>query len=147
MKIKDFIIGNERCFIIAEIGNNHNGNIEEAFKLIDAAKEAGADCVKFQMRNMESVYRQKSLKKAGEDLGTEYVLDLLEKFELTTEEHQRISDYCNQIGILYMCTPWDGISVDILEGFNVHAYKVASADLTNLHLISKLLKTKKRRNK
>ena len=58
MKIKDFIIGNERCFIIAEIGNNHNGNIEEAFKLIDAAKEAGADCVKFQMRNMESVYRQ-----------------------------------------------------------------------------------------
>ena len=80
MKISNFNIGKKSAFIIAEIGNNHNGSINLALEMVDAAKEVGADCVKFQMRNMSSVYRQKSLAKEGEDLGTEYVLDLLERF-------------------------------------------------------------------
>ena len=143
MKISNIKIGGRHVFVIAEIGNNHNGSFDRALKMIDAANEAGADCVKFQMRNMASVYRNRSLKKQGEDLGTEYVLDLLERFELSTEEHLKISQYCTDKGILYMCTPWDLDSVSVLEGFGVQAYKVASADLTNLPLIDRLIETKK----
>lgn len=141
--IANFNLGGSRVFVIAEIGNNHNGDFELALEMIDAAINAGADCVKFQMRNMASVYRKRSLSKDGEDLGTEYILDLLDRFELSTEEHQKISDYCTRKGILYMCTPWDLDSINILEGFNVPAYKVASADLTNLPLIESLVATEK----
>lgn len=143
MKISNFTLGGERVFVIAEIGNNHNGNMELAIDMVDAAHLAGADCVKFQMRNMNSVYRKKSLEKKGEDLGTEYVLDLLERFQLNRSEHQQIAEYCNGKGIYYMCTPWDSQSVEVLEKLNVEAYKVASADLTNLPLIDKLISTGK----
>lgn len=143
MEIHNFIIGEKKVFVIAEIGNNHNGSYSLAIEMVDAAIEAGADCVKFQMRNMKSVYRSKSLAKKGEDLGTEYVLDLLNRFQLSEEEHRKVARYCHQKNIIYMCTPWDIKSVDILETFDVQAYKVASADLTNIPLIDKLIETKK----
>jgi sialic acid synthase SpsE/sugar phosphate isomerase/epimerase len=143
LKIANFEIGSKKTFIIAEIGNNHNGCFKRAIDMIDIASKAGVDCVKFQMRNMSSVYRKKSLAKQGEDLGTEYVLDLLERFELTKDEHLKISEYCKKKGILYMCTPWDIDSINILESFKVPAYKVASADLTNIPLIDELTKTNK----
>ena len=143
MKIANFKIGNSKTFIIAEIGNNHNGSLKLALEMIDSAIDAGADCVKFQMRNMDSVYRKKSLAKEGEDLGTEYILDLLERFELSEKDHREISNYCLSKNILYMCTPWDFKSIEILESFDVAAYKVASADLTNIPLIKKLVETNK----
>tara|TARA_X000000950_G_scaffold29542_1_gene31974 strand:+ start:4755 stop:6641 length:1887 start_codon:yes stop_codon:yes gene_type:complete len=143
MKIADFNIGKDKVFVIAEIGNNHNGSLSQAIKMIDAAIDAGADCVKFQMRNMKSVYRKKSLSKSGEDLGTEYILDLLKRFELSEDEHRKIAKYCQDKNILYMCTPWDFKSIEILESFEVPAYKVASADLTNIPLITKLVETGK----
>jgi sialic acid synthase SpsE len=137
IKIGKFEIGGTRNFVIAEIGNNHNGSIERALQMVDQAVEMGADCVKFQMRHLEEVYRQRSLRKDGEDLGTEYVLDLLERFELSLEEHRQIAAYCAEKSILYLCTPWDPRSVDELERMNVPAYKVASADLTNLPLLDR----------
>ncbi len=143
MKIDSFEISSNRTFIIAEIGNNHNGSLEKAKTMIDRAIEIGVDCVKFQMRNIKEVYRSRSLSREGDDLGTEYVLDLLEKFELNLDEHEELSNYCKDKGILYMCTPWDQKSVDILESFDVKAYKVASADLTNMPLIDKLCNTGK----
>ena len=143
MKISNVNVGEKKVFVIAEIGNNHNGNVELALEMVDAAHEAGADCVKFQMRNMSSVYRKKSLIKQGEDLGTEYVLDLLERFQLSQDEHKKVSQYCDGKGILYMCTPWDSDSIITLEALGVQAYKVASADLTNLPLIANLIATKK----
>jgi N-acetylneuraminate synthase len=143
IQIGDFKIGRDRTFIIAEIGNNHNGDFNRAKLMIDKVVEMGADCAKFQMRQIKEVYRSKSLDKSGEDLGTEYIIDLLNKFELTVEQQKKLSEYCKSKGILYMCTPWDKTSVDILESFDVPAYKVASADLTNLPLIDKLSKTKK----
>ena len=143
MKIGNFEIGKGSVFVIAEIGNNHNGSLQMALEMVDSAIEAGADCVKFQMRDMASVYRKKSLEKQGEDLGTEYVLDLLEKFQLSVDEHREVARYCAAKDILYMCTPWDSSSIDILETLNVPAYKVASADLTNLPLIDHLLDKKK----
>lgn len=143
MEIGKYELGQKKVFVIAEIGNNHNGSFDRAKEMVDAALEAGADCVKFQMRDMTSVYRKKSLAKQGEDLGTEYILDLLERFQLSKAEHKEMAMYCAQNGILYMCTPWDSMSIETLEDIGVEAYKVASADLTNLPLIDLLTKTKK----
>ena len=143
IKIGNFEVGTGRIFIIAEIGNNHNGSFERAIEMIDKARDAGADCVKFQMRHLDQVYRHRSLNKSGDDLGTEYVIDLLNRFELSVAQHRRLADYCEQVEIPYMCTPWDSKSVDVLEGFSVPAYKVASADLTNLPLLDRLAQTGK----
>lgn len=143
IKIANFEVGSNRTFVIAEIGNNHNGSFERAIEMIDCVVAMGADCAKFQMRQLEEVYRQRTLRKDGEDLGTEYVLDLLRRFELTVQQHQQLADYCAAQGILYLCTPWDKRSVDVLEGMKVPAYKVASADLTNLPLLEKLCSTGK----
>ena len=85
LNIKKTLKEAKKTFIIAEIGNNHNGSIELAKKMIDQAVEIGADCAKFQMRKLDKVYRKRSLVKSGEDLGTEYIIDLLNKFELSTE--------------------------------------------------------------
>jgi len=131
------------CFVIAEIGNNHNGDFDRAIALIDAAKAAGADCAKFQMRKLDEVYRASSLSGAEDDLSVEYTLDLLRRFELSTQDQKRLLDYCNQVGILYLCTPWDPTSVKILDGFGVPAFKVASADLTNLPLQAAMAATGK----
>lgn len=139
----DFITDKNHVFVIAEIGNNHNGSLERAIKMVDSAVEAGADCVKFQMRHMTSVYRKKSLEKQGEDLGTEYVLDLLERFDLSLDEHRKLFQYCKEKEVTYMCTPWDIESIKVLKKFGVGAYKVASADLTNMQLIEDLIATKK----
>jgi N-acetylneuraminate synthase len=131
------------CFVIAEIGNNHNGDFDRAIALIDAAKASGADCAKFQMRKLDEVYRASSLSGAEDDLSVEYTLDLLRRFELSIQDQKRLLDYCNQIGIQYLCTPWDPTSVNILDGFGVPAFKVASADLTNLPLQAAMAATKK----
>ena len=143
IKIGSHEIGANRTFVIAEIGNNHNGSFERAIQMIDLAFEMGADCAKFQMRHLDEVYRQRTLRKDGEDLGTEYVLDLLRRFELSLDEHRKLAAYCEQKGILYLCTPWDARSVDVLEKLDVPAYKVASADLTNLPLLDRLCATAK----
>ena len=143
LNIGPYALGSGRAFVIAEIGNNHNGDFERAKAMIDQAVEMGADCAKFQMRHLDQVYRQRTLHKQGEDLGTEYVLDLLERFELSVEEQRLLADYCQEKGILYLCTPWDQRSIAVLESFGVPAYKVASADLTNLPLIDQLCQTGK----
>ena len=142
-KINNFSIGSNKTFIISEIGNNHNGSFDRAIEMIDDSIEVGVDCVKFQMRHIEEVYRRSSLEKDGEDLGTEYVIDLLKRFELTLDEHKKVAEYCKQKGILYMCTAWDAKSIDVLESYGVTAYKVASADLTNMPLLDKLSNTGK----
>jgi sialic acid synthase SpsE/sugar phosphate isomerase/epimerase len=143
MQIGNKDIGAGRTYVIAEIGNNHNGSLKRAIELIDLALDAGADAVKFQMRHLDQVYRQRTLRKDGEDLGTEYVLDLLRRFELSVDEHRQLAEYCGLKGAIYLCTPWDELSVDVLESFSVPAYKVASADLTNLPLLQRLVQTGK----
>ncbi len=135
--IDGFDIGGARTFVIAEVGNNHNGSLELAKKLVDAAIEAGADCVKFQLRNREALYRRKADGSRAEDLGVEYIQDLLDKVELTIDEHRQVRAYCVQKGITYICTPWDEPSVEVLAGFDVPAMKIASADLCNPYLIAK----------
>ena len=92
---------------------------------------------------LQTQLEEKSLENQGDDLGTEYVLDLLERFQLTIAEHQELSKYCASKDVLYMCTPWDPVSISILETFNVPAYKIASADLTNHQLLKAAASTAK----
>lgn len=143
LQIGNHEVGTGRVFVVAEIGNNHNGGFERAIEMVDLATEMGADCAKFQLRHLDEVYRQRTLRKDGEDLGTEYVLDLLRRFELPVADHRKLAKYCTQKGILYLCTPWDARSVEVLETMGVPAYKVASADLTNLPLLDCLCATNK----
>jgi N-acetylneuraminate synthase len=131
------------CFVIAEIGNNHNGDFDRAIALIDAAVATGADCAKFQMRKLDEVYRAKSLAGSEDDLSVEYTLDLLRRFELPPEQHRRLKEYCAQRGIVYLCTPWDVSSLRALDAFGVPGFKVASADLTNLPLLAAMAATGK----
>ena len=130
-------IGDGKVFVIAEIGNNHQGDVALAKRLIDVSIAAGADCVKFQLRNREALYRTRADGTAVEDLGAEYVQDLLKKVELSLEHHRDLRDYCRQRGVTYMCTPWDEPSVDALATMDVPALKLASADLCNPYLIDK----------
>ncbi|AVP82674.1 MULTISPECIES: N-acetylneuraminate synthase family protein [Aeromonas] len=145
IQIDNFVIAEESpTFIIAEIGNNHNGDIVLAKKLVDLAVASGANCAKFQMRHLASMYRQNTPQKtAGEDLGSEYTLQLLERFQLTTKELIEVFDYCKEKGIIPLCTPWDATSLDELENYGMPAYKVASADLTNHEFLEKLILTRK----
>ena len=106
--------------------------------------DAGCHAVKFQLRDMLSLYRSKTLEFKDSDLGVEYTVDLLNKFQLPLEAHKDLYAYCKQIGIQYLCTPWDIPSVDFLESeFDLPAYKVASADFTNISLIERLIETDK----
>ncbi|QIP08652.2 N-acetylneuraminate synthase family protein [Bradyrhizobium symbiodeficiens] len=144
VRIGNRLLGDgEPCYVIAEIGNNHNGDFDRAIALVDAAVAAGADCAKFQMRKLDEVYRASSLSGKDDDLAVEYTLDLLRRFELPTAQQKKIAEYCAAKGIQYLCTPWDATSVAVLEGFGVEAYKVASADLTNLPLLARLAATGK----
>ncbi|CAH0527230.1 N-acetylneuraminate synthase family protein [Vibrio hippocampi] len=133
----------EPSFIIAEIGNNHNGSLELAKELVDLAVDAGADCVKFQMRDMASMYNNEGDDNdASQDLGAQYVLDLLKRFQLSDDEFIELFAYCKQKNILALCTPFDESSADKLEKIGVAGFKVASADLTN-HKLLKHLAAKK----
>ncbi|PHV64205.1 N-acetylneuraminate synthase family protein [Cyanobacterium aponinum] len=145
IRIGDFTIDEKSStFVIAEIGNNHNGNLELAKKLIDEAFLAGADCAKFQMRNLKSLYRNAgNANDSSEDLGSQYTLDLLSRFQLTPKELFIAFDYCQSKGILPLCTPWDLESLALLEEYGMKAYKTASADLTNHDLLKALAKTGK----
>lgn len=144
-RVQNFIIGEKfPTFIIAEIGNNHNGDIERAKKLIDLAIDAGADCVKFQMRNLKSLYRNSSKSNSeNEDLGSQYVLGLLEKYQLSNSNLFRIFDYASKKNILPLCTAWDIESIENLENYGLPAYKVASADFVNHDLLLRLSETRK----
>jgi N-acetylneuraminate synthase len=131
-------------FVIAEIGNNHNGNIDIALQLIDAAHAAGADCAKFQMRDMGQLYSNsgKSSDMAS-DLGTQYTLDLLERFQLSDDELFRCFDYSASKGLVPLCTPWDETSLQKLNQWGMEGFKVASADFTNHALLTQLAATGK----
>ncbi|WP_226687909.1 N-acetylneuraminate synthase family protein [Stutzerimonas stutzeri] len=130
------------AFLIAEIGNNHNGSLDLAKRLIEAAAEAGANCAKFQLRDMDSLYGNGG-RLASEDLGTEYTLDLLERFQLSVDEMFEALDHVRACGLIPLCTPWDLVSLERLVQYGIDAIKIASADLTNHQLLMAAAQTRK----
>ncbi|OGO38364.1 MAG: hypothetical protein A2W35_03895 [Chloroflexi bacterium RBG_16_57_11] len=142
IKIGDRLVGDgQPTYIIAEIGVNHNGFLDLALKLIDVAVDAGADAVKFQKRNLEKLYARKYLENANAGEKTlRYLLPILQQVELANEDFERIVEYCQKKEITFLCSAFDADSADFLETLGVPAYKVASADLTNLPLLDHLVK-------
>ena len=94
-----------KTFIIAEVGNNHNGCLKRAERLIRYAVDAGANAVKFQLRNFVDLYRQQN--DNVEDLGVEYTKEILKKYELDRGAHRKLQRICDDYNVEYMCTPWD----------------------------------------
>ena len=146
-KIQNKKIGKKQpTFIIAEAGVNHNGSLKVAFKLIDLAKKAGADAVKFQtfdtksstVKNLKKAEYQKVNKKDSE---SQY--NMLKKLELSYEDHIKIRNYCKNKKIIFFSTPSDIQSVNLLKKLNVPCYKISSVDLNNYELIEEVCKTGK----
>lgn len=142
IKIGNQLVGDGHpTYIIAEIGVNHNGILPLAFELIDVAVSAGADAVKFQKRNLEKLYAKKYLDNANSGEKTlRYLLPILQQVELPDEAYVEIVYYCADKGITFLCSAFDPESADFLESLGIQAYKVASADLTNLPLLDHLVK-------
>lgn len=132
-------------YIIAEIGQNHNGDVKIAKKLIDIAVNCGADAVKFQKRDIPSELTKEAFDKPYDNpnsFGKTYGEHRL-FLELSEEQHLEIKEYANAVGMVYFCTPCDIPSVELLERIGCPFYKVASRDLTNIPLLKKLGSTGK----
>lgn len=134
-----------KIYIIAEIGNNHQGSIKHAMQLIKKAKEAGADAVKTQKRDNKSLYT-KSFFNQVYDNPNSFALtygEHREKLELKKNDYKELIDYSKELNIDFFATPFDLPSLEFLEEFNFKSYKIASADITNTLLQTEIAKTKK----
>ena len=122
-------------YIIAEAGVNHNGDVKLAKMLIEEAVRAGADAVKFQSFITEELITPETPKadyqvETTGEAGSQY--NMLKTLELTEEEQAELKAHCDKNGIVYICTPYDMTSVDMLDAIDVAAYKIASTDTTNI---------------
>lgn len=132
------------CFVIAEIGINHNGDLSIAKRLIDVAKEAGCDAVKFQKRTPEKCVPVEQRNVIRETpWGPMTYLDYRYRVEFDEAEYRKIDHYCREKEILWFASPWDEDSVDFLEAFHLPCYKIPSAALTDDHLLSYIRKTQR----
>lgn len=131
-------------YVIAEIGLNHNGDVEIAKRLIDVAADAGAQAVKFQKRTPE-ISTPEHMKSMPRETpwGTMTYLDYRYRVEFGRDEYVEIGDYATLRGLDWFASPWDEPSVDFLEDLNVVAHKVASASLTDVGLLNRLAETGK----
>lgn len=136
VQIGDNLVGPGRsCFIVAEIGINHNGDLEITRQLIDAAVGAGCDAVKFQKRTIEVVYSPEELARPRENPFGPTNDDLKRGLEFGQAEYEEVDRYCHEKGILWSASCWDEGSVDFIEQFNPPFYKIASACLTDDNLL------------
>jgi N-acetylneuraminate synthase len=122
-------------FITAEIGINHNGDVEIGKKLIDIAKEAGCDAVKFQKRNIEKVYSKEILESKRDSPWGTTTRDQKLGLEFEKQEYDEIDKYCKQKKIEWYCSAWDVDSQLFLQNYDLKYNKIASAMLTNLDLL------------
>ena len=136
VKIGDTFVGDGHpCYIVAEIGINHNGDIELAKKLIELADAAGCNAVKFQKRTVEVVYTAEELAKLRDNPFGPTNGDLKRGLEFGLEQYKEIDLYCKELGIAWFASCWDEGSVDFMEQFHPPCYKIASASLTDDNLL------------
>jgi len=147
IKIGNFTISeNSKTFVIAEAGINHCGDIEIAKKLIEIAKESGADAVKFQAYKTENLILdnvEKAPYQNESDFLSKNQFDMLKRLELSYEENKILKDYCKNLDITFLTTPYDEDSLNSLDELSVDAYKIASTDLTNIPFLIKVAKKNK----
>ena len=144
VKIKDITVGdNYPCFIIAEIGINHNGDIETAKKLINVAHFCGCNAVKFQKRTVDKVYTKEELSIPRDSIFGKTNGDLKRGLEFDYDEYKIINEYCKELKMPWFVSCWDVDSVDFIEQFDVCAHKISSACLTDIELLKKIKSTNK----
>ena len=135
--IRKKIIGEDQpCFIIAEIGINHNGDIDLAKGLIDVAVKCGADAVKFQKRTVNVVYSPEELERPRLNPFGETNLDLKNGLEFGIDEYSELDKHCKDLGIMWFASCWDEGSVDFMDQFDPPCYKIASAFITDRDLLN-----------
>jgi len=135
----------ERCFIIAEAGVNHNGDLKLAKKLIDAAKDAGADAIKFQTFKAERVVTRHAEKAEYQKktTGEGFQYEMIKKLELSEDEFKELANYARKRNIIFLSSPFDRESVDLLSNIDLPAFKVASGEITNLPLLKYIASKRK----
>ncbi|MEA3383835.1 MAG: N-acetylneuraminate synthase, partial [Campylobacterota bacterium] len=135
-------------FIIAEAGVNHNGSIEIAKKLIDAATKSGADAVKFQTFKTENLVSKNAQKadyqKENTNNNTESQFEMIKKLELDIDTHKELISYCDEKNIMFLSTPFDLDSVDLLNNLGLEIFKIPSGEITNLPYLQKIGKLNKK---
>jgi N-acetylneuraminate synthase len=143
IKIGDRMLGDGHLtFIVAEIGVNHNGDLEIAKKLIQAAAHAGVDAVKFQKRTPELCVPPEQRNVMRETpWGYITYMDYRNRVEFDQEQYREIDRYCKEVGVIWFASVWDEVAVDFLEVFKPVAYKIPSASLTDHNLLRHLRKT------
>jgi len=137
----------EKTFIIAEAGVNHNGSLDTAIKMVYAAVAAGADAVKFQTFKAEKVITASAPKAGYQQQATgpdESQLEMVRKLELDEPAHKRLFRYCNNKGILFLSSPFDLESIDLLNRLGMQIFKIPSGEITNLPYLRKLGALKKK---
>ena len=136
-----------RVFIIAEAGVNHNGSIELAKKLVDAAKFAGVDAIKFQTFKAEKLVSKNAQKADYQKKNTgnadDSQLKMLKALELSYDEFRELKDYCDEQHIIFLSTAFDFESLDFLESIGIPIYKVPSGEITNLPYLERIARTGK----
>lgn len=136
----------EKVYIIAEAGDNHNGDFNTALKLVDVAKRAGADCVKFQTFVTEEIISKYAemaeyqKKNTGKE---ESQFEMVKRLELSFDEFRKIKEYCDRVGIQFLSTPFDLKSVDFLNELGVPFFKIPSGEITNYPYLIKIAHTGK----
>jgi len=126
------------AFVIAEAGVNHDGDLDRALQLVDAAADAGADAVKFQTFAADRLVTRDAPQAEYQVRGigrrtSQY--EMLRRLELSRDDHARLVDHCRVRGIPFLSSPFDEVSADLLEAFDVPAFKIGSGELTNLPLL------------
>ena len=136
---------NKKTFIIAEIGVNHNGSVEFAKKMIKSACECGVDAVKFQTFNSEDLVTENAETADYQEKNTneDSQLKMLKKLELSFDDFKELKDYALKNGVIFISSPFDVNSVDLLETLDVPLYKLGSGELNNFELIDYVQKTNK----
>lgn len=133
-------------FVIAEAGVNHNGSLELAKELVDAAKDAGADCVKFQTFVSKNIVSKNAVKAEYQKQQTEpeeSQQDMLKKLELSFDEFVELNEYCKSKDIEFMSTAFDFDSIEVLDSLEMGIWKIPSGDITNLPYLIKIAKLNK----
>ena len=144
VKIGTKIVGDgQPCYVIAEIGINHNGDVDLAKRLISVAVAAGCDAVKFQKRTVDVVYTAKELSTPRPNPFGDTNGDLKFGLEFEHEDYAEIAQFCRSVKIPWFVSPWDEQAVDFMEEFDTPVYKIASASLTDDNLLRHVRSTGK----
>ena len=130
-------------FIIAEIGINHNGSLKIAKNLILMAKSAGCDAVKFQKRDIQTVYTKEELNKSRKSPWGKTQREQKEGLEFSKKEYDEIDQFCKSIKINWFASAWDIKSLEFLDKYNLKYNKIASAMITHLEFLKQAAKRKK----